>query len=138
MFVAMTDDHRIIIVKLADRLHNMRTLEFMKPEKQIKISRETIDVFAPLAHRMGIWKFKAELEEIAFKYLYPVEYKRLNKKLRIHQYDFRDLLDRSQVLLQRRSKNSEPLGIGVRRGAARTAQQCAPAGAIIYPLLIRK
>ena len=102
MFVAMTDDYRIIIVKLADRLHNMRTLEFMKPEKQIKISRETIDVFAPLAHRMGIWKFKAELEEIAFKYLYPVEYKRLNKKLRIHQNDFRDLLDRSKVLLQRR------------------------------------
>jgi (p)ppGpp synthase/HD superfamily hydrolase len=102
MFVAMTEDYRIIIVKLADRLHNMRTLQHMKPAKQIKISRETLDIFAPLAHRMGIWQFKSELEDISFQYLYPQEYKRLKRKLETHEKRLGEVLERSQALLKER------------------------------------
>jgi len=109
MFVAMTDDYRIIIVKLADRLHNMRTLMHMKPEKQIKISRETLDIFAPLAHRMGIWQFKSELEDIAFMYLYPQEYKRLKRRLQDHEARYKETLDRSKEILEKQLQRDPTL-----------------------------
>lgn len=74
MFLAMADDVRVIMLKLADRLHNMQTLEFMKPEKQVKKASETIEIFAPLANRMGMGKLRAELEDLSLKYLDPARY----------------------------------------------------------------
>ncbi|MSQ35770.1 MAG: bifunctional (p)ppGpp synthetase/guanosine-3',5'-bis(diphosphate) 3'-pyrophosphohydrolase [Dehalococcoidia bacterium] len=79
MFVAMAEDVRVVILKLADRLHNMRTLEFLPEPRQQAIARETIDIYAPLASRLGIWQFMWELEDLAFRYLEPQEYARVSE-----------------------------------------------------------
>src|ERR1700754_4402952 len=81
ILLTLTDDPRVILIKLADRLHNMRTLESMKREKQLKISSETIFVYAPLAHRMGLYNIKTELEDLAMKYMEPDTYRYIAQKL---------------------------------------------------------
>ncbi|MFZ9213649.1 MAG: RelA/SpoT family protein [Sediminibacterium sp.] len=81
ILLTLTDDPRVILIKLADRLHNMRTLDHMKTEKQLKIASETIWVYAPLAHRMGLYNVKTELEDLSMKYMEPVGYKDIAKKL---------------------------------------------------------
>jgi RelA/SpoT family (p)ppGpp synthetase len=81
MFLAMADDIRVIMLKLADRLHNMRTLCFMTPEKQVKIAAETLEIFAPLANRMGMGKIRAELEDLSLKYLSPEKYQEIESEI---------------------------------------------------------
>jgi GTP pyrophosphokinase len=77
MFMAMAEDVRVVIIKLVDRLHNMRTLGFLPAEKQARIARQTMEIYAPLAHRLGVWQIKWELEDLSFKYLEPDAYRKL-------------------------------------------------------------
>jgi GTP pyrophosphokinase len=81
MVLAMVDDIRVVLVKLADRLHNMRTLEFLPAEKQERIARETLEIYAPIAHRLGMGKVRGELEDLAFKFLEPETYLEVKKEV---------------------------------------------------------
>ena len=93
MFLAMAKDIRVILIKLADRLHNMRTLQYMKPEKQKEKARETMDIYAPIAHRLGISKIKIELDDLSLKYLEPEIYAELEEKLNSNKEERRAFVD---------------------------------------------
>src|ERR1700719_840105 len=77
MMLAMVDDIRVVLIKLADRLHNMRTLEHLDPDRQRKIARETLDIYAPIAHRLGMGKIRGELEDLGFKHVDPIGYEQV-------------------------------------------------------------
>jgi GTP diphosphokinase / guanosine-3',5'-bis(diphosphate) 3'-diphosphatase len=86
-FLAMGDDVRVVLIKLADRLHNMRTLGFMPENKRKRIAKETLDIFAPLANRLGIWQIKWELEDLGFRYLNPDKYKEIAEQIQERRPD---------------------------------------------------
>ena len=92
-FLAMSDDIRVVLVKLADRLHNMRTLSYFSEDMQKRIAQETLDIFAPLANRLGIWQIKWELEDLAFRYVSPKEYKEIAEKLANRRADRESQID---------------------------------------------
>lgn len=94
MVLAMITDVRVVLIKLADRLHNMRTMQFLKPEKRARISQETLDIYAPIAHRLGMGKLRSELEDLSFQNLYPDEYKRLAKDVDARRPELEAILDK--------------------------------------------
>lgn len=95
MFLAMGSDFRVILIKLADRLHNMRTLHYLPPERQQQIARETLEIFAPIANRLGIWQIKWELEDLAFRYLNPEAYRAIASQLQERRADREKYMERT-------------------------------------------
>ncbi|MGH7729171.1 MAG: RelA/SpoT family protein [Vulcanimicrobiaceae bacterium] len=108
MFMAMAKDIRVIIVKLADRLHNMRTLESLPPAKQATIARETLDIYAPIAHRLGIWKIKWDLEDLCLRHLDPEAYRDIAERVAKKRAEREDSVARVVALLR---EQFETLGI---------------------------
>jgi GTP diphosphokinase / guanosine-3',5'-bis(diphosphate) 3'-diphosphatase len=102
MLLAMAKDFRVMVIKLADRLHNMQTLESMAPEKQTRIARETMDIYAPLAARLGIWQIKWQLEDLAFKYLHPTEYRSIQELVSKSRGEREQELQTAIVLIKER------------------------------------
>jgi GTP pyrophosphokinase len=92
LLLAMASDMRVVLIKIADRLHNMRTLSHLSTEKQKKIALETIEIYVPLVHRLGMYAFKWEMEDLAFKYLYPVDYKKLKQMVSKKREDREDYI----------------------------------------------
>ena len=82
MFLAVAEDIRVVLVKLADRLHNMETLSPLPQDKQQRIARETLSLYAPLSERLGMWNIKAELEDLSMRFLYPEEYKKISDEIK--------------------------------------------------------
>src|SRR5216117_4483242 len=102
MLLAMVNDVRVVLVKLADRLHNMRTLEYLEPEKQQRIARETLDIYAPIALRLGMSVVRGELEDLAFRYLEPEAFFALQKKISDKAPAHKKFLEEVQATIQTR------------------------------------
>ncbi len=109
MFLAMVDDIRVVLVKLADRLHNMRTLQFLPSEKQHRIAQETLEIYAPIAHRLGMGKIRGELEDLAFSYLEPEIYREIKETIESRYKVRQEFLDEvKEVIVQKLREHDIP------------------------------
>ena len=113
MLLAMAKDFRVIIIKLADRLHNMQTLESLQPDKRTRIANETLDVYAPLAARLGIWEIKWQLEDLAFKHLHPVEFQRVSDLVSKTRTQRQKELNQAIISLKERLEQKGLFGVEV-------------------------
>src|ERR671939_31348 len=107
MLLAMVTDVRVVLVKLADRLHNMRTLQFLKPEKRRRIAQETMDIYAPIAHRLGMGKIRGELEDLSFQHLHPEDYHALAAQLEARRAEHEAFLRATQATLEAKLREGE-------------------------------
>lgn len=107
MVLAMITDVRVVLIKLADRLHNMRTMQFLKPEKRARISQETLDIYAPIAHRLGMGKMRGELEDLSFQNLYPEEYQRLSLEVEARRPELEAALEKITTNIKQRLNENE-------------------------------
>lgn len=97
LLLATAKDLRVILVKLADRLHNMKTLGYLRKDKQVRIAKETLEIYVPIANRLGVWKIKTELEDLCFMYLYPAEYERVKNFVGRSKKELEEYLKRSFI-----------------------------------------
>src|SRR6201995_2627759 len=102
MMLAMVDDIRVVLIKLADRLHNMRTLEHLNPERQNKIAQETLDIYAPIAHRLGMGKIRGELEDLGFRFLDPIAYKQVSDAVEARRKEGEAFLAEVQGIIEQK------------------------------------
>jgi len=106
MMLAMVDDIRVVLIKLADRLHNMRTLEHLDPERQRKIAEETLEIYAPIAHRLGMGKIRGELEDLGFRFLDPVGYEQVGKSVNARRKQGEEFLAKTQKIISDKLKEA--------------------------------
>jgi guanosine-3',5'-bis(diphosphate) 3'-pyrophosphohydrolase len=107
MVLAMMDDIRVVLIKLADRLHNMRTLKFLSPARQQKIARETLDIYAPIAHRLGMGKIRGELEDLAFQYVDPISYNQVKDAIESRRKEGEAFLAEVQGVIEGKLKENK-------------------------------
>src|SRR5947208_2598354 len=106
MMLAMVDDIRVVLIKLADRLHNMRTLEHLDPERQRKIAEETLEIYDPIAHRLGMAKIRGELEDLGFRFLDPVGYEQVEKAVNARRKQGEAFLEKTHKLISDKLKEA--------------------------------
>jgi GTP diphosphokinase / guanosine-3',5'-bis(diphosphate) 3'-diphosphatase len=106
MMLAMVDDIRVVLIKLADRLHNMRTLEHLDPERQRKIAEETLEIYAPIAHRLGMGKIRGELEDLGFRFLDPAGYEQVEKSVNARRKQGEEFLAKTQKIISDKLKEA--------------------------------